>query len=109
MHGECQHSFYFSPITPNKILTIINSLKNKNCVSFDNINMKTIKQIAPYITNHLSDIFNLSFKQGVVPNKFKIARVIPIYKSGDKNNLINYRPISTLPAFSKITSTCSRK
>ena len=88
LHGAYLHSFYFLPTTPNEILTIINSLKNKNCVSFDNISMKTIKQIAPYITNHLSDIFNLSFEQGVVPNKFKIARVIPIYKSGDKNNLI---------------------
>ena len=55
-----------------------------------------------WFTFHDADIFNLSFEQGVVPNKFKIARVISIYKSGDKNNLINYIPISILPAFSKI-------
>ena len=42
LHGMCQHSFYFSPTTLNEILTIINSLKNKNCASFDNISMKTI-------------------------------------------------------------------
>ena len=102
LHGAYLHSFYFSQTMPNEIVTIINSLKNKNCVSFDNISMKTIKQIAPYITNHLSDIFNLSFEQSVVPNKFIIARVIPVYNSGDKNNLIDYRPISVLPAFSKL-------
>ena len=84
LHGAYLHSFYFSLTMPNEILTIINSLKNKNCMSFDNISMRTIKQIAPYITNHLSDIFNLSFEQGAVPKKFKIARVIRIYKSGDK-------------------------
>ena len=62
LHRVYLHSFYFSPSTPNEILTIINSLKNKNCVSFDNISMQTIEQIAPYITNHLSDICNLSFE-----------------------------------------------
>ena len=32
----------------------------------------------------------------------KIAKVVPIYKSSDKNTFINYRPVSLLPAFSKL-------
>ena len=47
-------------------------------------------------------IFNLSFKQGIFPKKLKIARVIPVFKSGDDTNISNYRPISILPCFSKI-------
>ena len=50
----------------------------------------------------LTHIFNLSFQLGIVPLKLKIAKIIPVYKSGDKRLPINFRPISLLPTFSKI-------
>ena len=36
------------------------------------------------------------------PDSLKIAKVAPIFKSGDKGNVSNYRPISILPVFSKV-------
>ena len=50
----------------------------------------------------LMHIFDLSLKNGVFPDKLKIARVTPIFKSGDKEFVSNYRPISVLSCFSKI-------
>ena len=38
----------------------------------------------------------------MVPDDLKIAKIIPVYKSDDKKIVSNYRPISVLPAFSKI-------
>ena len=43
-------------------------------------------------------------KNGIVPINMKLAKVVPIFKSGDiyKHQFNNYRPISILPVFSKI-------
>jgi hypothetical protein len=39
---------------------------------------------------------------GILPDDLKQAMVMPIYKEGDKNECGNYRPISVIPAISKI-------
>ena len=50
----------------------------------------------------LTHLINLSITSGIVTVQLKIARVIPLFKSGDKSTFTNYRPVSVLPAFSKI-------
>ena len=69
---------------------------------FDNIPMKVIKNIIHQIVSPLTHIFNCSFITGIFPDKLKISKVRPIFKQGAKSNMNNYRPISILPAFSKI-------
>ena len=49
-----------------------------------------------------SIIFNKSFERGIIPKPMKIAKVIPIYKCKENNEMDNYRPISLLPSISKI-------
>ncbi len=36
------------------------------------------------------------------PSSWKCSKVFPLYKSGDRANASNYRPISVLPALSKL-------
>ena len=42
---------------------------------------------------------------GVFPSQLKLAKVIPVHKKGNKNDITNYRPISILSCFSKIFET----
>ena len=45
---------------------------------------------------------NHSFVTAIFPDAMKIAKVIPIYKTGAKDEFNNYRPILLLPQYSKI-------
>ena len=54
------------------------------------------------ITPILSVLYNACFKFGVFPSNLKIAKIIPVFKSGDKSQVTNYRPIFILSSFSKI-------
>ena len=95
-------SFFMEPVTPEELITIAKSLKAKSSKGHDNISTKLLKETIHLIAGPLSHIFNLSFGNGIVPSDMKIARVIPIFKSGDHQLFNNYRPISILPSFSKL-------
>ena len=84
-----------------ELISMIKTLKNGSS-GWDNISTKVIKASSSQLIKPLAHIFNLSLTSGVFPFELKIARVIPIFKSGDPSNLPNYRPISVLPVFSKI-------
>jgi len=95
------NSFYVGPASASDSLSIISTLKNKSCSLFSipNFVYKFNRDIfSPIITN----LFNMSTSTGIFPNILKTARIIPIYKSGEKTLTSNYRPISTLSVISKI-------
>ena len=61
-----------------------------------------LKEIIDLIVQPLMYITNLSLSSGTVPDQMKIARVVPLFKTADLSLFTNYRPVSVLPAFSKI-------
>ena len=52
---------------------------------------------------------NLSLTSGVVPSAWKLSRVSPIFKDGDRLDTNNYRPISVIPSCMKIFEKCVHK
>ena len=54
------------------------------------------------LKNILFHVYKVSILQGIFPDSLKITKVSPIFKSGDKDNVSNYLPISILPVFSKV-------
>jgi len=95
-------SFITSPITPNEIIEIINNLDDSKSIGPCSVPTKLLKIAKDEITIPFSEICNLSFKNGIFPDKNKIAKVIPVHKKGSTDDVNNYRPISLLSTFSKI-------
>ena len=95
-------SMFLCPIDESEVVTYINSLKNDSAPGIDGIDSKVIKCTHLYLLKPLVYIFNLIFKTGVVPSHFKTSVVTPILKSGNRNEITNYRPISLISNFGKI-------
>ena len=65
-----------------------------------------MKLLSPSVSDPLSHLVNLCFSSGVFPHELKVATVTPIFKSGNKENPGNYRPISVISPISKIIERC---
>ena len=75
----------------------------KDCSSgWDQILPRFVKSTYQNFIVPITHVMNLSIINGVVPNELKVAKVVPMYKSGDRRLINNYRPVSVLPCFSKI-------
>ena len=95
-------SLFLDPVDELEILNIINNLDNKKSCGNDGVNNIVIKHVGLEIAQPLTHIINLSISSGIVPNKMKLAKVIPIFKKGNDLEVNNYRPISLLTCLSKI-------
>ena len=95
-------SMFLSPIDECEVIYVVNGCKSKTSTDCDDIYFRHIKSVNTSIVKPITHIFNLSFQTGTFPEQMKIAKVIPLFKSGSKNCFNNYRPISLLPQLSKI-------
>ena len=107
---NCQTNFFMNPTDEHEIINVTKNLKSSTSEGVDNISMKVIKTTVHEVAVPLAHIFNQSFLTGTFPDNMKIAKIVPIFKSGNKKILNNYRPISILPAFSKLLEklVCNR-
>ena len=89
-------------ITLTELYDTMSILKTKKSEDMNGISIFFIKSIINYIHSPLLHVLNLSNSEGYVPDELKIAKIIPIFKSGDVLSLDNYRPIALIPTISKI-------
>ncbi len=100
-HKYC-NNFQFKNINEEIVLSIIDKLAPKTSCGFDGISSKLVKSIKVALINPITLIINQMLNTGIFPDKLKIAKIIPIHKKDDETLFNNYRPISLLPAISKI-------
>lgn len=77
------------------------SLKNSTSRDINGLQIRPIKYVLDLVVDVLTHIFNICLSNGVFPEKMQHAKVIVSFKSGNTNELTNYRPVSVLPVFLK--------
>ena len=102
LHPPQVKSCFFNYIPTSEIISTFKSLKKKSSSGPDIFNNNVVLMAVELLADPLCYIYNLSINAGIFPDKLKIAKVIPIFKKGDKSEISNYRPISLLSVFSKV-------
>ncbi len=87
-----------SPADVRKTLSRINPRK---AAGPDNIPGRVLKDCAAQLTDVLTDIFNTSLSQAVVPTCLKSTTIIPVPKKSPVSCLNDYRPIALTPIMMK--------
>ena len=88
--------------TTKKLLRKISSTKSS---SFDGIPAFFWKRLSQSLAIPICHLINASFEQGVYPDVFKAAKLVPVYKGAPKSRTeaASYRPVSLLPSLSKLS------
>ena len=83
------------PITLQELQTALRKLKKKKSPGPDGITNEMLTHLGNTATHKLLEIFNLSWEEGKVPQIWREAIMIPVYKKGkDRKIASSYRPIS---------------
>lgn len=106
-HRPLYLPFKLKAISAANLLRAASEIKTHFSGSLHLIPSRILKQALPYILEPVLHIFNTSVRLGRFPQNFKIATVIPLFKSkGSKLDPTNYRPISLCTYLSKLLEKC---
>ena len=95
-------TFKLNPISKVQLRKILKKLKGNRSSGVDFIDGFSIKLAAPLFEDVLLHLVNLSITKSRYPQQWKSSKINPHFKSGDKFDGTNYRPVSDLIFVSKI-------
>ena len=97
--------FVMRSVTEIEVFNMIKNLKSSHAYGTDLLDVTIAKMTAASLVPVISHIINLSLGTSTFPQKWKLARVIPLLKAQelDKESPSSYRPVSQLLLISKLT------
>ena len=97
-------------VLPEKnIIDAIQELSPTSAAGPDGLPSSLLMNCSTELAPFLLLIFTHSLSSGVVPPSFKRAAITPVFKSGDRSVLSNYRPVSLTSVISKVLERIIRK
>ena len=102
--SHLREKFDIKEISLIETLEILKELKNTTTMGTDGLDPFSLKLVAATLGRPLQHVVNLSIKKKIFCNKWKIGKIIPLFKGGklDRQQPSSYRPIAILPIIAKI-------
>ena len=100
--GSVEYKLVSVKASEQEVLDLLVLLDTTKATGPDGIGPKLLYEAGRAIVPSLTKLLNLCFSSSKVPQMWKHANVMPLFKKGDPSELNNYRPISLLSCTSKI-------
>ena len=101
LNGCFINSIFLQSASEQEVTEICSSFRSGTAPGYDSISMNIVKESFNLICAPLTYSLTCPLTLELYPQEMKIARVIPLFKSGDNSLFTNYRPVSVLLVFSK--------
>ena len=95
-------------ITFERVRKILRRLRADKAPGVDELSPRILLHIQDEICLPLCILFEKSMEEGKVPEDWKRANIVPIYKAGSRNRAENYRPVSLTSQVCKLFETLIR-
>ena len=89
-------------VTYHDVLVALSELDPSKAMGTDELSPRVSRNCASSLCIPIHHLFSLSLTKSRIPLDWKVHRIIPIYKNGDKHLISNYRPISLFYIISKV-------
>ena len=86
----------------DEVLKLCKEIEVMKASGMDEMSARICKDAFMVLVKELTYLFNCSLNAAIFPEKWKIAKVIPLFKGGDREEVGNYRPVSLLPIPGKL-------
>ena len=99
---KANHDYVLEEVSSSFVRKELLQMKSMKATGLDGIPARLLKDAAPEVSESITYIINLTISTSTISSEWKTAKVTPKYKSGDKSDPNNYRPISIPPLISKV-------
>ncbi|KAF7239217.1 RNA-directed DNA polymerase from mobile element jockey [Varanus komodoensis] len=88
-------------VTPLEVKGLLRALDITKVPGPDGLHLRVLRELAGVLSCPLASIFEASWRTGEVPEDWRVASVVPIFKMGSRKDMGNYGPVSLMSIVGK--------
>ena len=100
--AESNDSFCFRPLFHYEVKDALENLNTRKAIGYEGLQPRILKLVGEELAPSLTRTLNTSIEHGTWLSDWKRGIWVPVYKSNNREEVKNYRPITVLPTLDKL-------